>query len=90
MGGAADAEAEGADAMSAMSRDFRSLCRLVLTAILVLIATAAAYQQLGRPCIGVDDANITLVYARNLSRGHGFVYTPGGERVEDARRCSMR
>jgi arabinofuranosyltransferase len=32
--------------------------------------------------IGVDDANITMVYARNLAAGHGFVYNIGGERVE--------
>jgi arabinofuranosyltransferase len=32
--------------------------------------------------IGVDDANIAMVYARNLAAGHGFVYNIGGERVE--------
>ncbi|HTZ69427.1 MAG TPA: hypothetical protein VMB71_02155 [Acetobacteraceae bacterium] len=31
---------------------------------------------------GTDDANITFVYARNLARGFGYVYTPGGEHVE--------
>lgn len=32
--------------------------------------------------IGIDDANITLVYARNLAAGEGFVFNAGGERVE--------
>ena len=30
----------------------------------------------------VDDAYITLRYARNLAEGYGFVYNPGGPRVE--------
>jgi len=37
---------------------------------------------LDRPLVGVDDANITLVYARNFARGAGLVFTPGFERVE--------
>jgi arabinofuranosyltransferase len=32
--------------------------------------------------IGVDDANIAMVYARNLAAGRGFVYNVGGEHVE--------
>lgn len=36
----------------------------------------------GTPLVGYDDANIFFVYARNLLDGHGFVYYPGGERVE--------
>ncbi len=32
--------------------------------------------------IGIDDANIFKVYAQNLSNGFGFVFQPGGERVE--------
>jgi arabinofuranosyltransferase len=31
---------------------------------------------------GIDDANIYLVYARNVANGHGFVFNVGGERVE--------
>jgi arabinofuranosyltransferase len=34
------------------------------------------------PLIGIDDANIYFVYARNLANGSGFVYNIGGERVE--------
>ncbi len=35
-----------------------------------------------RPLIGIDDANIYMVYMRNLAEGHGFVYNVGGEHVE--------
>lgn len=37
---------------------------------------------MGQPTIGIDDASIFKVYARNLSNGFGFVYQPGGVRVE--------
>jgi arabinofuranosyltransferase len=36
----------------------------------------------GRAGHGIDDADITLTYARNLAEGYGYVYRPGGERVE--------
>jgi hypothetical protein len=32
--------------------------------------------------MGIDDANIYMVYMRNLARGEGFVFNIGGERVE--------
>lgn len=35
-----------------------------------------------RPFLGIDDAYIYFVYAKNLVNGHGFVYNIGGERVE--------
>lgn len=47
-----------------------------------LSATLFALHRLGYPLIGVDDANIYFVYARNLANGYGFVYNIGGERVE--------
>jgi len=46
------------------------------------LGTLATWWLLGRPAPGIDDACITLVYGRNLAQGHGFVYTPGFERVE--------
>lgn len=36
----------------------------------------------GYPAIGIDDANIYMVYMKNFAEGHGFVYNVGGERVE--------
>lgn len=50
---------------------------LMLTAL-----TAVAWFMLGKPVIGIDDANIFLRYARNFANGDGFVYNAGGERVE--------
>jgi hypothetical protein len=60
--------------------------KLILKYILILlstcIATYFAFIQLGKPLIGIDDANIFFIYARNLANGNGFVYQPGGVRVE--------
>ncbi len=56
-----------------------------LTALVALLITmlgaALAYWVL-MPTVGIDDANITQVYGRNLAAGHGYVYNIGGERVE--------
>lgn len=46
------------------------------------LATLLALHQLDYPLIGIDDANIYFVYARNVADGHGFVYNVGGERIE--------
>lgn len=52
--------------------------------ILALASACAfyAYVRLDRPRVGVDDANMFMVYARHVSQGQGFVYNVGGERVE--------
>jgi len=63
------------------SARFRSL---FVVALACLVATAAAWAILGAPTPGIDDADITIVYGRNLRSGDGFVYFPGGERVEGA------
>ncbi len=56
---------------------------LLIAAVIALAGSVFAYFLLEQPAlIGMDDANITQVYARNLSLGHGYVYTPGHERVE--------
>lgn len=55
----------------------------MLSLAITLVGSVLAYLILGQPAlIGMDDANITHVYARNLSAGYGYVYTPGFERVE--------
>lgn len=57
----------------------------VLAALLGGLATVApalkAYKAFDG---GIDDADITLTYARHIADGHGFVYNVGGERVEGA------
>ena len=45
--------------------------------LLCLFATLFALHKLSYPLIGVEDANIYFVYARNLANGHGFVYNIG-------------
>jgi hypothetical protein len=59
---------------------------VVLKFLLVLSLTAGfagiAHVCLGSPALGIDDADIFLVYAKNLAHGRGFVYAVGGERVE--------
>lgn len=49
--------------------------------ILVLIGGALSYLAL-TPAIGIDDANITQVYAISLAERFEFTYFEGGERVE--------
>ena len=52
----------------------------ILTAVCVM--TWLVRHQLDAPITGIDDANIFLVYARNISAGEGFVFNVGAERVE--------
>ena len=56
----------------------------LLTWLLVIVGSAAWLAQFlsSTPLVGYDDANIFLVYARNIAGGHGFVYNVGGEHVE--------
>ncbi len=56
--------------------------KFLVLLVLVTVFSGLTAHALGFPAIGVDDANIFFVYARNVVDGHGFVYNPGGERVE--------
>ncbi len=56
--------------------------RLVLSFVVVSALALYAYWLFDRPAVGIDDANIFFVYAKNLSQGHGLVFNVGGERVE--------
>ncbi|HLO29244.1 MAG TPA: hypothetical protein VK249_08925 [Anaerolineales bacterium] len=61
----------------------RSFIRnFLLTFFLCGMVALVALAKLDYPLTGIDDANIYLVYARNLANGYGFVYNVGGERVE--------
>jgi len=68
--------------MSIDDKGGRTLLRFIVVLGLVALFMAFAYTGLGKPKAGIDDANIFLVYGRNLAQGHGFVYNIGGERVE--------
>ncbi len=54
---------------------------LALLGILLALSRISLHR-LDTANIGVDDANIFFVYAKNLAEGNGFVYNMGGERVE--------
>lgn len=56
--------------------------RALALALLVTAGACATLFAWLRPQQGIDDSDITLVYARNIAEGHGYVYFPGGERVE--------
>ena len=56
----------------------RGAVAVALTASLTVLARWLLHS----PSTGIDDADIFLVYARNVSAGHGFVFNPGGDRVE--------
>ena len=50
--------------------------------LFTILITGIGLYILGGSLHGTDDANIYLVYMRNLANGHGFVYNIGGEHVE--------
>lgn len=60
--------------------------RVLIRFLLVLLVCAGfaylAYRQNGSFRQGIDDADITLVYAKHVALGDGFVFNQGGERVE--------
>ncbi len=56
--------------------------RVVCVVALVALATTIIAARLPGSATGIDDANIFFVYARHVSAGDGFVFNPGGERVE--------
>jgi hypothetical protein len=53
------------------------ICALFITA-----AMSGLTYVLVKPVVGIDDANITQVYAQRLAQGQGYRYNAGGEVVE--------
>src|SRR6201991_3566300 len=60
----------------------RFIRNFLLFFLLLLILSILSYLYLGRPMLGMDDADIFLNYARRLANGEGFVFNSGGEKVE--------
>ena len=60
----------------------RILARFGWVLAVIALLTAVTYLLHDRPALGVDDANIFVVYGENLASGAGLVYNRGGERVE--------
>ncbi|MBN1867249.1 hypothetical protein JW916_08145 [Candidatus Sumerlaeota bacterium] len=66
-----------------MKASFRRLLLAVLwIAPIAILLWRYAYERFCFPSAGFDDANIFMVYARNLAHGDGLVWHVGGERVE--------
>ncbi len=59
-----------------------SLKRFSVLLLYITLLTYISWILNGQSFIGVDDANIYMIYMRNLSSGNGFVYSVGGEHVE--------
>jgi arabinofuranosyltransferase len=59
-------------------RKLKFLSIFIYTVFLTLISLYIN----GKSLIGIDDANIYMVYMKNFANGYGFVYNVGGERVE--------
>jgi hypothetical protein len=72
----------GSSASVTESSTVRDRAAIGAAAVVAVVGSFLALAALGFPLIGVDDANIIFVYARNFLHGAGFVYTPGFERVE--------
>jgi len=60
----------------------RFIRQFLLFFLLLFILSILSYLYLGRPMLGMDDADIFLNYARRLANGEGFVFNSGGEKVE--------
>jgi len=58
----------------------RTALGVLLGALVAASCSLLAWRALGSPRHGIDDANITFVYAANIAHGRGYTY--GGERVE--------
>lgn len=56
--------------------------RFLIILLYVAALTFLSWYINGESLLGIDDANIYLVYMRNFANGHGFVFNIGGERVE--------
>jgi len=58
------------------------IIRYLVVLVLLCSAVWVIYHQLSPSQLGIDDAFIFFVYARNIANGHGAVYNIGGEYVE--------
>ena len=62
---------------------YRRYPTAIIALLLALVGVASVYIAVGSPpIVGAEDAAIGFRYARNLAEGHGFVFNPGGDRVE--------
>lgn len=60
----------------------RSALWFIVALAVIMSAALWSRRHIEAVDVGVDDANIFFVYARNLASGHGLVWNIGGPRVE--------
>jgi tetratricopeptide (TPR) repeat protein len=85
MGGALEeksAVAERIDKVASRSSNYFVRLFSDMRLYLVLVGLVFVYHSSIFGDYLIDDALISLSYARNFAEGHGFVLTPGGEKVE--------
>lgn len=58
------------------------LTHFIIFFLLLSALSLVTFYYLGRPLIGIDDANIFFTYAKHVAKGYGFVFNVQGERVE--------
>jgi len=56
--------------------------KLIITGFFITTIGSVFTYVIHDPKIGIDDANITQTYAKNIANGFGYVYNEGGEFVE--------
>ncbi|MBK9097308.1 MAG: hypothetical protein IPM14_04135 [bacterium] len=64
------------------NKNHSSFIVYLFTLILTTASALLYYFMYRLPLLGIDDANIYFKYMRNVADGLGFIYNPGGERVE--------
>ena len=65
-----------------MTFSSRTLLRVFIAAFFIAAIGGGLAYVVHQPKIGIDDANITQTYAKNIANGFGYVYNKGGEHVE--------
>jgi hypothetical protein len=60
----------------------QQVIRFSLLLFLISVITFIYWILYKRPVAGIDDSDIYFTYVKNFVNGYGFVYYPGGERVE--------
>lgn len=60
----------------------RKLGWIILFGLVFVLEVGVAWRYNGKPCLGLDDANIFFSYAENMAAGKGIIYGHNPEPVE--------
>lgn len=64
------------------AKNFNQITHYLFSLVLTTVCALLYFFMYRLPLVGIDDANIYFTYMKNFANGLGFVYNPGGERVE--------